>query len=246
MAYIKISRLEVEFRKYLDPSPSFKNDFLHKILGKNNPKYTSLYAVKNLNLYFKDGDKVGIIGRNGAGKSTLLKAISGIYPPCKGQIEILGQVTPILDLGAGFDPLRTVQENIFLNGTILGFSIEKMKSLQKEIIEFSELEGYLGTPLKNLSSGMKSRLAFSIATTVNPEILILDEVFATGDKRFVHKAQKKMRSLVSTCKIVLFVSHNEALIREICNKAIVLDKGQLQMVGSPDEAIEFYEGNLLA
>jgi ABC-type polysaccharide/polyol phosphate transport system ATPase subunit len=197
-------------------------------------------AVKNVSFNVFDGDKIGILGRNGAGKSTLLKAIAGIYPPHRGKIVISGNTAALLEFGVGFDVNRTVRENIFLGGAIYGRSRAQMWSIADKIIDFAELNNFVNTPAKLLSSGMKSRLAFSIATSIEPEILILDEVFAAGDANFIKKAKKRMSELINSCRILMFVSHAEDLIKQFCNKGIVMEKGKIAMQGSTEEACNFY------
>jgi len=245
MVHIKITDLNVVFRKYEERTPSLQKSFVQAILNKTVKKYSSFHAVKDINLEIFNGDRLGIIGRNGAGKTTLLKCIAGIYPPTSGEIEIRGRTIPLLELGIGFDKSRTARENIYLSGAIQGFSQKAMQILEDKIIEFSELNEFMDMPLKHFSPGMTGRLAFSIATSVKPEILILDEVFSTGDSAFVEKARNRMKSLIDSSKIALFVSHSEELIRQICNKALVMKRGEIAFCGTPDETLEFYKQNIL-
>lgn len=246
MTHIKITSLNVVFRKYEERKPSLQKSFVQAILKRSARKYSSFHAVKNINLEISNGDRLGIIGKNGAGKSTLLKCIAGIYPPTSGEIEVSGRIAPLLELGIGFDRNRSARENIYLSGAIQGFSKKAMQTLEDEIIEFSELNGFMDTPLIHFSPGMTSRLAFSIATSVKPEILILDEVFSTGDSAFVEKARNRMQSLIDTSKIVIFVSHSEELIRQICDKALVMKRGEIAFYGKPDETLEFYKQDSLS
>lgn len=245
MTHIKITNLNVVFRKYEEREPSFQKSFIQAILKKSLKKYSFFHAVKGINLEISAGDRLGIIGRSGAGKTTLLKCIAGIYPPTSGEIEINGRIGPLLELGIGFDKSRTARENIYLSGAIQGFSQKTMRTLEDEIIEFSELNEFMDMPLKHFSPGMTSRLAFSIATNIKPEILILDEVFATGDLTFIEKARARMINVIDASKIVLFVSHNKELILQICNKALVMKQGEIAFCGTPDETLEFYKQDIL-
>ena len=191
------------------------------------------------------GDVIGIIGHNGAGKSTLLKIISGIMKPSKGRIWRGANIVPMLELGSGFDYDLSGHENIYLNGAILGYSKEFLQSKYNEIVEYSELEPFIHTPLRNYSSGMLMRLAFSIATVVEPEILIVDEVLAVGDERFQEKSKKRMMELMSGGTTVLFVSHNIDQIREMCNRVVWLDHGRVRMIGDADEVCDAYREQFL-
>lgn len=189
----------------------------------------------------KKGERLGILGLNGAGKSTLLKVIAGVYKPTKGSVQRYGHMAPMIELGAGFDPNYTGRENIFLYGSVLGFSKEFLMSKYDEILEFSELGEFIDVPIKNYSSGMKARLGFSIATVVEPEILILDEVLSVGDAKFRKKCEKKMKKMFDHGVTVLFVSHSLAQVKRLCNKAIILEHGQLIAKGDIDDVVEIYE-----
>ena len=188
----------------------------------------------------KRGEVVGIIGRNGAGKSTLLKIISGIIKPTKGITFCNGNVVPMLELGSGFDMDLTGRENIFLNGAILGYSEDFLKSKYEEILSFSELGQFIDVPIRNYSSGMLMRLAFSVATVVNPEILIVDEILAVGDEAFQAKSRARMQELMSGGTTVLFVSHSLDQIRQMCDRVVWLDGGQVKMLGPAQEVCDHY------
>ena len=218
---------------------------LFGLFNQNFNRSVKQKALDNITLDFNRGDKVGIIGRNGAGKSTLLKAIAGIYPPSAGIIKVYGNIACLLDLGAGFDVERTAIENIFLGGAVMGRSRKEMRGRIKDILQFAELESFINKPVKLLSSGMKSRLAFSIATSINPEILILDEVFAAGDMAFIEKAKKRMANLIKHCDILLFVSHSNELIEEFCNKGLVLNGGKVEFQGNSKDACTYYNREIL-
>jgi len=181
-----------------------------------------------------------VMGLNGAGKSTLLKVIAGVMKPTQGTVKVKGVIAPMLELGAGFDPNYTGAENIFLYGATMGYSRKFIQSKYDEIIEFSELNEFIDVPIKNYSSGMKARLGFAIATAVSPEVLILDEVLSVGDAKFKKKSEAKLRGMIDTGITVLFVSHNTEQVRKICNKAIILQKGQIVASGTADEVCNKY------
>ena len=187
------------------------------------------------------GDRVGILGLNGAGKSTLLKVIAGVFKPTEGSVTKHGKMVPLLELGAGFDPQYTGKENIYLYGAMLGYSKEFIDEKYDEIVKFSELKDFIDVPIKNYSSGMKSRLGFSIATVVSPKILILDEVLSVGDAKFRKKSEKKVLSMFDSGVTVLFVSHSLAQVQRICNKAMILEKGKLIAYGDIDTISKQYE-----
>ncbi len=201
----------------------------------------SFWALSDINLELKQGDRLGILGLNGAGKSTLLKAIAGVYKPTTGNVVKNGVLAPLLELGAGFDPQYTARENIYLYGAVLGYRKEFIDEKFDEIIEFAELEKFVDVPIQNYSSGMKTRLGFSICTAVKPDILILDEVFSVGDAKFRRKSEKRIIEMFGTNVTVLFVSHNLTQVRRICNKAIILDHGKMIANGDIEEVAEIYE-----
>lgn len=224
--------------------PNLKETFINLVTHRERPDdVVEFYALRNINVDFNAGECVGIIGLNGAGKSTLLKTIAGIYPPQGGIIKIAGLVTPMIELGAGFDMELSGRKNIYLNGAILGMSRENMQRREKEIIEFSELGDFINLPVKYYSSGMFSRLAFSIAVMAEPEILIVDEILSTGDAHFVHKATERMRQLFQSSQIVLFVSHDIDHVATFCNRVIVMHQGEIVAQGKTDEMIAFYKAN---
>lgn len=204
-------------------------------------EYDKFSALKNVSFDVKKGERWAILGLNGAGKSTLLKTIVGVYKPTSGSIKTHGVIAPLLELGAGFDRNYSGRENIFLYGAILGYSREYLESKIDEIIEFSELGHFLEIPVKNYSSGMKSRLGFSIATAVNPDILILDEVLSVGDAKFRKKSLAKVQSMFDSGVTVLFVSHNIAQVKAICDKAILLEHGQIIAMGDVNDVAAVYE-----
>lgn len=204
-------------------------------------KFDEFWALKDINFTLKKGDRIGILGTNGAGKSTLLKVIAGVFKPTEGKVVRNGRIVPLLELGAGFDKEYTGRENIYLYSAVLGYSKEFIDSKFEEIVKFSGLRKFLDVPLKNYSSGMKSRLGFSIATIVEPEILILDEVLSVGDAKFRKKSEKKILSMMDKGVTVLFVSHSLAQVQRICNKAMILENGTIRNIGDVDEIAAEYE-----
>lgn len=204
-------------------------------------EFKKFYALQNIDIEVKKGDHLAILGLNGAGKSTLLKTIVGVYKPSEGTVEKCGVIAPLLELGAGFDPNYSGKENIYLYGAILGYDRNYIDKKYNEIVEFSELGHFIDVPIKNYSSGMKARLGFSIATAVEPDVLILDEVLSVGDTKFRKKSLAKVQSMFEDGVTVLFVSHNIEQVKSICNKAILLEKGKIIARGSIDEVIPVYE-----
>lgn len=247
--FIQSENVSVKFRIYHNSAPSLKDAVftqLNRLMGKKNQdNFTEFFAIHHLSLDINSGDRLGIIGLNGAGKSTLLKTIAGIYAPHQGRIVVSGRMTPLMELGAGFDPEQTGRENIYLNGTLLGFSPVEMKARELAITEFSELGEFLDLPVKYYSSGMYGRLAFSIATMTEPEILLIDEVFATGDAHFVEKSSQRILQLVEQSQIVVIVSHNLEQIKKLCNRVIVMDKGVILKDGEPQEMLDYYTQNII-
>lgn len=204
-------------------------------------EYKKFHALKDISFELKKGQRLAILGFNGAGKSTLLKTIVGVYKPTSGEIHTNGVIAPLLELGAGFDPNYNGRENIYLYGAILGYSREYLDSKLQEIIDFSELGHFIDVPLKNYSSGMKARLGFSIATAVNPDILILDEVLSVGDAKFRKKSLAKVQSMFDQGVTVIFVSHNIQQVKSICDTAILLDHGEVLAFGEVNEVAAIYE-----
>ena len=222
---------------------NLKELLIKKIKGEKI-RFNEFWALKNINFELNKGDRLGILGLNGAGKSTLLKIIAGVYKPTTGKVTRHGHIAPMIELGAGFDPNYTGRENIFLYGSVLGFSREFLESKYEEILEFSELGDFIDVPIKNYSSGMRARLGFSIATVVEPEILILDEVLSVGDAKFRKKCEKKMQGMFDHGVTVLFVSHSLEQVKRLCNKAILLEHGELIAEGDINEVAEIYDSML--
>jgi ABC-type polysaccharide/polyol phosphate transport system ATPase subunit len=239
--FIDLEEVFVKFRIYHNPIPSLKEFLVNRINGKRSrDDYTEFYGLNNVTLEIKPGDRLGIVGLNGAGKSTLLKTIAGIYSPHQGRVRVQGRITPLMELGAGFDAEQTGRENIFLNGALLGFSPAEMREKEQAIADFSELKEFLDMPVKYYSSGMYGRLAFSIATMTQADILLIDEVFATGDAHFVEKSAQRILQLLEQSQIVVIVSHSLDQIQKLCNRAIVLEKGVIVNDGDPKTMIDYY------
>lgn len=236
---LEIKNVSMRFNLSKEKISSIKVYILKALKGQL--EYNNFYALKDVSFNVRKGDRVGILGLNGAGKSTLLKAIAGVYKPTEGTIIKRGKIIPLLELGAGFERQYTGRENVFLYGSFLGYSKEFIESKYDEIVEFSELGKFMDVPVENYSSGMRARLGFAIATVVQPEILILDEVLSVGDARFRKKSEQKIRSLMKDDVTVLFVSHSASQVKSICNKAIILDHGQLIAQGDSEEMCAIYE-----
>ncbi len=237
-ATIQIQDVSMRFRLSNDRISSLKEFVTTAMRGKL--QYKEFEALKHVTFDVQRGETVGIIGRNGSGKSTLLKIISGILKPTRGNVVVHGNVVPMLELGSGFDMDLTGRENIYLNGAILGYSEEFLKTKFDEIIDFSELGEFINVPIRNYSSGMLMRLAFSVAAMVEPEILIADEILAVGDEAFQHKSMSRMKEMMSGGTTVLLVSHSLDQIREVCDRVIWIDQGQIKMMGKTEEVCAVY------
>lgn len=238
---IRANDISMRYLMTYDRIQSIKEYIVQMLRGKI--KYEEFWALKNVSFEVERGEVVGIIGHNGAGKSTLLKVISGILKPTGGELEVHGNVVPMLELGSGFDHDLTGRENIFLNGSILGYSEKYLKEKYDQIVEFSELGKFIDVPIRNYSSGMLMRLAFSIATVVQPEILIVDEILAVGDAAFQEKSKARMLELMGGGTTVLFVSHSLEQIREMCDRVIWLEHGQVKAIGATKDICDAYEAS---
>ncbi len=236
---LKVDNISMKFNLMEKKVDNLKEFFIKLI--KNEIRYQEFWALKNISFRVNKGDRLGILGLNGAGKSTLLKIIAGVLKASEGELQIKGKIVPLLELGAGFDAQYTGVENIYLYGAVLGYQKEFISEKFDEIVEFSELGDFINVPVKNYSSGMKARLGFSIATIMDPEILILDEVLSVGDAKFRKKSEKRIQAMFEKGVTVLFVSHSIEQIRRICDRAIILDKGVLVADGPVEEVCNLYE-----
>lgn len=236
---ITVENVKMDFNLGIEKDNSLKQVFVNLFTGKTKKK-EYFHALNNISFHINRGEVVGLIGSNGAGKSTLLKVVSGVMKPTSGKVTVNGVISPMIELGAGFDPNLTARENIYLNGAILGYSKSFLNEKFNEIVEFSELIEFLDVPVKNFSSGMTAKLAFSIATIVNPEILIVDEILSVGDIKFQEKSKNKMMEMIKGGTTVFYVSHSLESIQELCTKVIWLEHGEIIEIGNPKEICEAY------
>lgn len=236
---IRLEHVGMRFNLSKEKVDSMKEYFIK--LVRRELVFNEFWALKDISFAVEKGDRVGVLGLNGAGKSTLMKVIAGVFRPTEGIVTKKGVIAPMIELGAGFDKQYTGAENIFLYGAVLGHSRAFMEEKFDDIVRFSELEKFIDVPLKNYSSGMKARLGFSIATVVQPDILILDEVLSVGDARFRKKSEKKLMDMMDTGVTVLFVSHNLDQVKRICNKAMILEHGQMIQYGSIEDVAPVYQ-----
>lgn len=241
---IEFTNVDLIFETFHSKGLTLK-ELCSSLFSKQAPRLdTRKYkALDNINITISHGDRLGIVGRNGAGKSSFLKSLCRIYEPSNGNINVIGTVAPLLEIGAGFNPELSGRENIYLNGAILGNSIKALKVLESSIIDFSGLQDFIDTPVKYYSTGMYLKLAFSIATAVKPDILVLDELFAGGDIDFIKKAREKMQYLIDESSIMVFVSHQLDLLEEFCNRVIWIDSGKIIADGKPEVIIKRYLNN---
>ena len=236
---IKVEDVGLEYNLSKEKVDNIK-EYVIKLL-KRQLKFTKFWALRHVTFEVPEGGKLGIIGLNGAGKSTLLKIIAGVIKPTEGNVSIKGTIVPLLELGSGFDSEYTGRENIYLKGALLGYSKSYLESKFDEIVKFSELENFIDVPLKNYSTGMNARLAFSIATAVEPKIMILDEVLAVGDAKFRSKSMERMKSMLDADVTVLFVSHSLNQVRNICDQVIWIEHGEVVAQGATKDICDQYE-----
>lgn len=240
---ISLSEVTLDYDLYRDKTNNLKETVINLFRGNKhilNSKTEKLRALSKINIELTHGDRLGIIGLNGAGKSTLLKVICGILKPTFGRVEVTGKMQPLIEVGAGFNLEFSGRENIFLNGYMLGFNKKQITAKVQEIIDFSELHDFMDVPVKYYSSGMQTRLAFAIATSIEPEILVFDEMLSAGDISFVNKAKARMEKLITEAKLLVLVSHDLSLVESICERVIILDKGQMIYEGTASAAIAHY------
>lgn len=236
---IVVDNMSMMFNLNKEKVDNIKEYFIKLVTRKLH--FTEFWALNDISFTVEKGDRVGVLGFNGAGKSTLLKVIAGVLKPTKGSVKVNGVIAPMLELGAGFDMNYSGKENIFLYGATMGYSRKFIEERYDDIVEFSELKDFIDVPVKNYSSGMRARLGFAIATAVEPEILILDEVLSVGDAKFRTKSENKIRSMFDKGTTVLFVSHSTQQVLNICNKAIILDHGKLIASGDAKEICAQYD-----
>lgn len=237
---IDVDHISMRFNLGIEKGFSLKQWFVD-IGKKKKSEKKDFWALSEVDFKIKKGEVVGFIGSNGAGKSTLLKVIAGVMKPTKGSVKAYGNICPMIELGAGFDPQLTARENIYLNGAVMGYSKELIDSKFDEIVEFSELKEFLDVPVQNFSSGMVARLAFSIATIVDPEILIVDEILSVGDIAFQAKSEAKMLSMITGGTTVLFVSHSIEQIKKMCDRVVWIEHGVVQKIGGKEICDEYYK-----
>jgi len=238
---VKVENVSMMFNMASEKIYSIKEYFIKLVSGKLY--FQEFWALRDISFEIKKGEVFGIIGLNGAGKSTLLKIIAGVLKPTTGRVYVNGSMAPLIELGAGFDFELTARENIFLNGAILGYSRKFMKEKFDEIVEFAELRDFLDVPLKNFSSGMQARLGFAIATIVDPDILIVDEILAVGDFHFQEKCEKRINSMLEKGTTIVMVSHSIDQIERMCQRVLWLEKGRMKMIGNAKEVCEAYRNS---
>ena len=239
---ITVEHVGMKFHLEVEKINTLK-EALIKSVKREMPK-NEFWALRDVSFHIDKGDVLGIVGANGAGKSTLLKVISGVFEPTQGSVRVNGMIAPMLELGAGFDTELTARENVFLNGAVLGYGKQFLCEKYEEIVAFSQLADFMEVPVRNFSSGMLARLAFSISTLVEPEVLIVDEILSVGDAAFQKKSREKMQSMIDGGTTVLFVSHSIDNVREICNKVLWLDHGRSVLLGSTQEVCDKYMASL--
>ncbi len=235
---IEVNDVSMQFRLYKEKVDSLK-EYAIKII-KKELEYDNFWALKDVSFHVRKGEAVGLVGRNGSGKSTMLKVIAGVLKPTMGSVRISGSIAPMIELGAGFDFDLTARENIFLNGAILGYPREMLEENVEKIIKFAELENFIDVPVKNFSSGMVTRLGFSIATVYQPDILIVDEILSVGDFKFQNKCEERIQEMLSKGTTLLLVSHSTEQVRRVCDRAVLLYKGNMLMEGQVDEVCDLY------
>ena len=236
---VKVDNVSILFNLNKEKVDNIKEYFIKLVTRKLH--YNEFWALPDISFEVEEGERLGVLGFNGAGKSTMLKVIAGVLKPTKGSVKVNGVIAPLLELGAGFDMNYTGAENIYLYGATMGYSRKYIQERYDEIVEFSELGEFIDVPVKNYSSGMRARLGFAIATAVEPEVLILDEVLSVGDAKFRIKSENKIKSMFDKGVTVLFVSHNTAQVRRLCTKAIILDHGKIIANGDVNEVCDIYD-----
>lgn len=235
---VDIDNVSVKFMMTTEKISTFK-EYVIKVL-KRQIAYKEFWALQDISFKIHKGDFFGILGLNGAGKSTLLKVIAGVLSPTRGNVRVEGTMAPLIELGAGFDPELSARENIYLNGAVLGYSKKEMNKKFNDIVDFSELQEFIDVPIKNFSSGMYARLGFAIATSINPDLLIVDEILAVGDFKFQQKCEERINQMIELGTTVILVSHSIEQMKNLCSKGVVLEKGRVVSYGDIDEVCDFY------
>jgi ABC-type polysaccharide/polyol phosphate transport system ATPase subunit len=240
---IDISDLGIKF------AISQSNLSVRRLLGRAVPFFDveakskdTYWALRNVSLHVEEGETLGIIGENGAGKTTLLRTMAGVFTPDEGEIVTNGRVSPLMSLGVGFDPNLSGRHNIYVNGLYLGLSKDELEPLVPEIIEFAELDEFIDRPVRTYSSGMRVRLGFAIATSIEPDILLLDEVMSVGDEKFQEKSQQRMDEMLAESRAIVIATHNMRFVEDECDRAVYLNDGHVECVGAPEEVVEAYTG----
>lgn len=245
MASIELDQICVDFPIYGINTRSLKHQLIRVSTGGRlsnvNNQVVTVRALDNLSLKIEHGDRVGLLGHNGAGKSTLLRVLANIYPPSSGKLSIQGKISALLDILLGMEPEATGHDNIILRGILQGLNYKEIEAKRKDIVKFTELGDYLSMPVRTYSAGMRLRLAFAIATSITPEILILDEVIGTGDEWFMHKAEKRIKQIINSAAIVIIASHTLPIINDLCNKVLWLEQGSIRYFGDKKTGLNLYK-----
>lgn len=239
-AVIRLEQVSVRYRIPHERIASFKEYAIHALL-RRRLRYEDFFALRDVSIEVGAGEIFGVVGRNGAGKSTLLKVVSRVIKPHQGRLWMRGRVAPLLELGAGFHPELTGRENVFLNGTLLGYTRAEVERLFDEIVDFAEVHEFIDAPLRTYSSGMQARLGFAVATAQRPDILLVDEVLSVGDERFQEKCYARMEQFRQGGATILLVSHSGKFVRAFCDRAVWLDHGQVRALGPADQVIDAYQ-----
>ncbi|WP_315703700.1 MULTISPECIES: ABC transporter ATP-binding protein [unclassified Bradyrhizobium] len=245
MANVRLDNVSVDFPVFTSRTRSVRTAVFSRLGGRlaTHDDTVVVKALQQVTLELSDGDRLGVIGHNGAGKTTFLRVVSGVYPPVSGEVRINGKVSSFTDITLGMEPEATGWQNIIFRCVFLGLSFAEARELSPAIGEFSELGEYLHLPVRTYSAGMFVRLAFAISTAVRPEVVVMDEMIGTGDRSFVEKAQRRMAELLGKADLLILASHNEAIIRSVCNKVVWLENGAVRMIGATEAVMEAYSGN---
>ena len=242
--WVRIRDVSLWFELAHNRHPSLKEWVIDRLKGRSRDDMRRFLALDGITLDLRQGDRIGLVGRNGAGKSTLLKTMARIYKPSAGRVEVKGHLVPLLEMGVGFNGDLSGEDNVIQAGAIMGYNRAHMRARLNSIFDFAELQEFRNVPIKYYSSGMGARLAFTLATEVEPQVLLLDEIFSIGDAGFVRKAQERMKSLIDRCEVVVLVSHDAGLIAQMCNRGIYLERGKVRMDGEVAAVLAQYQTDL--